>query len=61
MTAESTILETIPLFLMGCLWISFAEYCMHRFLFHAEHSWLPDHPKAIAVHFIANGIHHAFP
>ena len=54
-------METALYFLIGCLYVSFAEYMMHRFLFHAEHSWLPDHPIAIALHFIGNGIHHAFP
>jgi len=48
--------------LLGGFFIwTFAEYALHRFLFHAEDRILPDNPKAIALHFMFHGIHHAFP
>jgi len=37
------------------------EYMLHRFTFHAEDKWLPKHPKAVCMHFIFHGVHHAFP
>lgn len=40
---------------------SFSEYVLHRFLFHSEDYWLPNHYIAIANHFLLHGIHHAFP
>jgi 4-hydroxysphinganine ceramide fatty acyl 2-hydroxylase len=50
-----------PLFLLGILLWSFFEYTLHRFLFHSEDSWLPNHPKVLVIHFFVHGIHHAFP
>jgi len=61
MISETNLLAEIIYFVLGAITVSLCEYLMHRFLFHAEHSWLPDHPKAIAIHFVGNGIHHAFP
>jgi 4-hydroxysphinganine ceramide fatty acyl 2-hydroxylase len=37
------------------------EYTLHRFLFHSEDYWLPNHPLILANHFLIHGIHHAFP
>ena len=34
---------------------------LHRFIFHSEDHWLPNHPKVLAHHFMIHGIHHAFP
>lgn len=56
---------SIPLTLLGMFlgftfW-TFAEYTLHRFLFHGEDKWLPRHPKWIAFHFLFHGVHHAFP
>ena len=59
--AQSTFVETIFTFAFGIFMWSFFEYNLHRRLFHAERFWLPDHPYAIAVHFVLNGIHHAYP
>jgi len=56
-----TVTEFIFSFSIGALMWTFTEYCLHKYLFHAEHTWLPDHPLAIAIHFFVNGIHHAFP
>jgi 4-hydroxysphinganine ceramide fatty acyl 2-hydroxylase len=36
------------------------EYSLHRFLFHID-KWLPDHPKALALHFLLHGVHHYLP
>lgn len=59
--ALSSLLETLVVFSMGMFLWSFFEYSLHRFLFHAERIWLPNHPYAIACHFVLNGIHHAYP
>jgi 4-hydroxysphinganine ceramide fatty acyl 2-hydroxylase len=48
-------------FCIGAFIWTFNEYAIHRFLFHSEKTWLPDHPWVIACHFVANGYHHAFP
>jgi 4-hydroxysphinganine ceramide fatty acyl 2-hydroxylase len=53
--------STLALFSAGVLTWTFAEYTLHRFVFHSEQYWLPDHPTAIAYHFVLNGLHHAFP
>lgn len=45
----------------GFLYWTFAEYSLHRFLFHAEDYWLPKHRFFMAHHFLIHGIHHAFP
>eukprot|EP01134_Creolimax_fragrantissima_P004721 CFRG4721T1 len=50
----------IPLFVAGIGTWTFFEYSFHRFLFHVD-AWLPDHPKAFAIHFIMHGIHHFLP
>ena len=59
--AQTTPSETTIAFLFGIFIWSFYEYCLHRFLFHAEQSWLPDNTNWIACHFVLNGIHHCFP
>lgn len=41
------------------LW-TFLEYLFHCYLFHMEDA-LPDHPIALAIHFLAHGIHHFLP
>lgn len=59
--AQTSIDESIVLFIFGMFMWSFFEYNLHRHLFHAERSWMPDHPWVIACHFVLNGIHHAYP
>lgn len=59
--AQSSVIETALAFCFGIFMWSFFEYMLHRHLFHAERSWLPDHPYVIACHFVLNGIHHAYP
>lgn len=55
------ILLGILLFVIGALSWTFYEYCLHRFFFHSEDYWLPNHPLVLANHFMIHGIHHAFP
>ncbi|KNC80576.1 hypothetical protein SARC_07060 [Sphaeroforma arctica JP610] len=50
----------LPLYLLGIFVWTLFEYSFHRFLFHIDY-WLPNHPKALAIHFIAHGIHHFLP
>lgn len=46
---------------IGVFMWTLGEYLLHRFIFHSEDWWLPDHPKFLAHHFLLHGIHHAFP
>ncbi|KAG2733613.1 hypothetical protein G9P44_003138 [Scheffersomyces stipitis] len=50
----------LSLWVMGLFVWTFVEYCLHRFLFHLDH-YLPDHPAALALHFLLHGIHHYLP
>lgn len=50
-----------PLLVVGFISWTLVEYLLHRFLFHSEDSWLPNHPMVLVVHFFVHGIHHAFP
>ena len=59
--AQTSGFETILTFTVGMFMWSFFEYMLHRHLFHAERTWMPDHPWVIACHFVLNGIHHAYP
>lgn len=45
----------------GVLIWTLLEYTIHRFLFHGENLWLQDSRPFFVVHFLAHGIHHAFP
>lgn len=47
----------IPLFLLGAFVWSFAEYTLHRFVFH----WMPPGKLGRRIHFIAHGVHHDYP
>lgn len=47
-------------FAAGLVHWTFLEYAVHRFLFHVD-EYLPDHPKAFVVHFLAHGVHHFLP
>mmetsp|Transcript_39096 Transcript_39096/g.59625 ORF Transcript_39096/g.59625 Transcript_39096/m.59625 type:complete len:175 (-) Transcript_39096:36-560(-) len=52
----------IFLYVFGVVFWSFAEYCLHRFMFHCEDlSLFPKFSKFYAIHFLVHGIHHAFP
>jgi 4-hydroxysphinganine ceramide fatty acyl 2-hydroxylase len=52
---------TVVLLLGGILFWTFLEYFLHRWFFHSEDAWLPNHPLVLAHHFLIHGIHHAFP
>ena len=41
----------------GVLIWTFAEYWLHRLVFH----WEPDHPLGGRIHFIMHGVHHDHP
>ena len=57
---NSTLIQLLS-FLGVMLWWTFSEYYLHRFFFHSEDSWLPNHPKVLAFHFMLHGVHHAYP
>jgi sterol desaturase/sphingolipid hydroxylase (fatty acid hydroxylase superfamily) len=48
---------TIPAFFGGMLLWSFAEYCLHRFVFH----FTPRTAKQKRIAFLMHGVHHAQP
>uniref|UniRef100_A0A7S3MVI9 Fatty acid 2-hydroxylase n=1 Tax=Strombidium inclinatum TaxID=197538 RepID=A0A7S3MVI9_9SPIT len=50
------------LFAFGFVYWTFAEYFIHRFIFHVEDLGIfPRNTKIYAIHFLTHGIHHAFP
>ena len=61
---EGSILLNIFLFLGGMFTWGFVEYFLHRFVFHAEDTWMTyfkPNGLCYAFHFMIHGIHHAFP
>lgn len=61
MQNELDIVTTIFTVLLGIFAWSFMEYVLHRFVFHGEDYWLVKNKFVICFHFLAHGIHHAFP
>jgi 4-hydroxysphinganine ceramide fatty acyl 2-hydroxylase len=59
--SDLSILASLFAIFLGIFLWTLIEYTLHRFLFHGEDYWLPDHPKLLAFHFLIHGIHHAFP
>lgn len=59
--SEISLFMMLSCFIFGCFWWTFCEYYLHRFLFHAEDSWLPNYPSIFFMHFFLHGIHHAYP
>lgn len=47
-------------YFIGFAWWTLLEYILHRFVFHCE-EFIPDNRWFITFHFLAHGIHHAFP
>lgn len=47
----------IGMFAAGFLFWTFAEYLLHRYVFH----WMNDSPFGKRVHFMFHGVHHDFP
>lgn len=59
--SQNSLQVDILLTIVGIFLWTFGEYLLHRFIFHSEDHWLPNHPKVLAHHFMIHGIHHAFP
>uniref|UniRef100_A0A7S3K966 Fatty acid 2-hydroxylase n=1 Tax=Euplotes crassus TaxID=5936 RepID=A0A7S3K966_EUPCR len=57
---ELTPLEFILTCIFAIICWTFAEYALHRFVFHME-VYMPDNAYFRATHYIFHGIHHAFP
>jgi 4-hydroxysphinganine ceramide fatty acyl 2-hydroxylase len=51
---------TILTALIGFLFFTLTEYCLHRFVFHSE-SILPNSRTIRYLHYIMHGIHHMLP
>lgn len=58
---QLSVLYTSLLILLGVVTWSLAEYLLHRFVFHGEEYWLFKNRFVFCFHFLAHGIHHAFP
>lgn len=54
---EINIFETVILFLSGIFVWTFAEYMLHRFLFHYQ----PKNEWAKRIHWMFHGVHHDYP
>lgn len=52
-----SILYIVPLILLGLAIWTFAEYNLHRFVFH----WMPPGEFGRKVHFMFHGVHHDYP
>ena len=50
-------MKLISLFVLGIIVWSFAEYLLHRFVFH----YVPDSKIGQRLHFIFHGVHHDYP
>lgn len=55
--ARLGVLELVALFLFGLLFWTFAEYMLHRYVFH----WVTEAKWSQRFHFIMHGSHHEFP
>lgn len=52
-----TVLQFIGLFIFGLFFWTFAEYMLHRYVFH----WVTEAKWSQRFHFIMHGAHHNFP
>ena len=59
-SANATNTEIAITWTIGFFLWELVEYLLHRFVFHCEDA-LPDNGAALFAHFMAHGIHHAFP
>jgi len=59
-SADFCITAVVVAFLSGILLWTFAEYCLHRGIFHFD-DYLPDNKYALYLHFLIHGIHHTIP
>lgn len=54
---EIPVLTFLGLFTFALFFWTFAEYMLHRYVFH----WISDHPFVKRFHFIMHGSHHLYP
>ena len=54
-------IELALMWVLGVFTWTFFEYVFHRFVFHVDGLWLPDHQAAFVVHFLLHGFHHFLP
>lgn len=54
---DLSIAKTAGVCALGLLAWTFAEYVLHRWVFH----WTKDAPIAKRIHFLLHGVHHDFP
>lgn len=52
-----SILYILPLIVLGLAVWTFAEYNLHRFVFH----WMPPGKLGAKIHFMFHGVHHDYP
>ncbi|GJJ70992.1 4-hydroxysphinganine ceramide fatty acyl 2-hydroxylase [Entomortierella parvispora] len=52
--------QSATIFFGGMIFWTFAEYMIHRFLFHVD-DMLPDSSAWLVAHFLLHGIHHYLP
>lgn len=52
-----SILYIVPLIVLGLAVWTFAEYNLHRFVFH----WMPPGKLGAKIHFMFHGVHHDYP
>lgn len=52
-----SVLYIIPLIALGIAVWTFAEYNLHRFVFH----WMPPGKLGAKIHFMFHGVHHDYP
>jgi len=57
---DFSVMCVVLAFLLGIFVWSFAEYALHRCVFHFD-DYTPDHPFALYLHFLIHGIHHLIP
>ena len=52
-----SVLYILPLIVLGLAVWTFAEYNLHRFVFH----WMPPGKLGAKIHFMFHGVHHDYP
>jgi sterol desaturase/sphingolipid hydroxylase (fatty acid hydroxylase superfamily) len=57
MRGDIRVWEMAVLVVAGIVAWSFAEYVLHRWVFH----WYEDSPRGRRIHFLLHGVHHDFP
>jgi 4-hydroxysphinganine ceramide fatty acyl 2-hydroxylase len=57
---QQTPMEVVLYLIFGLICWTFAEYSLHRFVFHME-VYMPDNKYLRTLHYMFHGVHHAFP